>query len=166
MIYWDVKMPVISRRDYVYEQRFHFEQDHDGTLLRCSSSQALPLEESLKKKPVPEGVVRIDDYRSHFIMWAGSSPDESRFIMLYFEDSKTNVPNFVIRSTTASAVPKTLARIAEAGKKYPVERVQAMLARFEINMGVSDCDSEDFFSADEDGDSPGHVGKKRRSRFS
>jgi len=84
---------------------------------------------------------------------------QAAFTLLYFEDSKTNIPAWVMSQAAASTMPASFIEAMSVARKYPQERVAKTLARYGIQQPSGDkedntADDGDFFSASDEEDSP------------
>lgn len=133
MLHWEVKYPwPLGRRDYVLEQNVHSEDGDDDKCppIRCIQGRTLSPEECNALRPCESGITRIEDYRANMTIWTGSCPEEACFALLYFEDSKVSLPNWLISKGVASTIPSSLAGAVPVAKSYPPIRLYQTLVRF------------------------------------
>lgn len=159
ILHWNVNYPwPLGKRDYVLEQRVLSGVLPDGRTFRCTNGRTVDPDVGKRLKPSEKGVLRIEDYSARMAIWS-QTEQESCFVLLYFEDAKLSVPNWVLTKAAATTIPAQLASFVPVVAKYPRQRLQHMLTRFGITYGISagedDNDScgEAFFSAS-DNDSP------------
>lgn len=159
VLHWNVNYPwPLGKRDYVLEQRVLSGVHTGGKIFRCTQGRTVDPEVGKRLRPCEKGVTRIEDYRANFACWSGKSEQESNFALLYFEDGKLSVPNWVITKAAATTIPSQLAGFVAVSAKYPKKRLQHMLTRFGVSSGAGESpagqdDEEAFFSAS-DNDSP------------
>jgi len=110
------------------EQTVHTEGENDAEALRCIQGRTLSVRDCDSMLPPERGITRIDDYRANMAIWAGPG-EESCFALLYYEDSKVNLPTWLVSKIAASTIPSSLAGAVPVAKVYPTFRLQQMLRR-------------------------------------
>jgi len=151
-LHWLVELPaIVGKRDYVFEQRMHTLVDGAGVSMKFIENRSFPSAESLQLQPLGQDVVRIDNWRSHMVIWPGGESSRTRFVLLYFEDPRLTVPNWIISRMVCSAMPAQFHKLVEASKQFPQFRLEQVLERFRIVHGsTSDHECYEFFSCSED----------------
>jgi len=133
VLHWEAKYPwPLGKREYVLAQTVHTETDADNRIIRCIQCRALPAASSSALQPSRAGVTRIDDYRSHMVISAGLDEQQARFALLYFEDSKVNLPGWLMTQAAAQTIPSQMASAVAVGERYPPARVLLTLGRYGI----------------------------------
>lgn len=167
-LHWEVKYPwPLGRREYMLEQTVHSEErEGEWEALRCIQGRTLTAEECGSLRPREPGITRIDDYRANMAIWSGPSGQDARFALLYYEDSKVNLPNWLVSKVAASTIPSGLAGTVPVAKVYPTARLlrtlqcfgecpaEALWAPTEGRRATREIDECSFYSAsDAEGES-------------
>ncbi|CAK0798771.1 unnamed protein product [Prorocentrum cordatum] len=89
VLHWRVKYPwPLGKREYVLEQGVHTLQEEGGDTVRCIQGRTLAKARGEAVRPPVPGTMRVEDYRSNMVIWAGPGGSGANFALLYFEDSK------------------------------------------------------------------------------
>eukprot|EP00922_Rhytidocystis_sp_ex-Travisia-forbesii_P013761 GHVS01020557.1.p1 GENE.GHVS01020557.1~~GHVS01020557.1.p1 ORF type:complete len:327 (-),score=37.08 GHVS01020557.1:232-1212(-) len=116
-LYSVTKYPApLSKRDYVYHRRV---MQFDNAIVMASTAASTPeVPETWRK-------VRISSFQSITVV-RPVSETSCQLSLLYFEDPRAVVPNFVVNWITATALPNIIRKTIEAASNYPAQRLASV----------------------------------------
>eukprot|EP00922_Rhytidocystis_sp_ex-Travisia-forbesii_P013759 GHVS01020555.1.p1 GENE.GHVS01020555.1~~GHVS01020555.1.p1 ORF type:complete len:330 (-),score=37.19 GHVS01020555.1:20-1009(-) len=116
-LYSVTKYPApLSKRDYVYHRRV---MQFDNAIVMASTAASTPAVPETWRK------VRISSFQSITVI-RPVSETSCQLSLLYFEDPRAVVPNFVVNWITATALPNIIRKTIEAASNYPQHRLSSV----------------------------------------
>eukprot|EP01059_Diplonema_ambulator_P004194 TRINITY_DN1389_c0_g1_i4.p1 TRINITY_DN1389_c0_g1~~TRINITY_DN1389_c0_g1_i4.p1 ORF type:complete len:231 (+),score=66.73 TRINITY_DN1389_c0_g1_i4:124-816(+) len=113
-IYWRVAFPMpFTNRDYVFYREHRVQKGVFMTVAKASPHKAKP----------PTRDVRVEDFTNDtLLMHSDTGPDWCKYVSIYYDDPKANIPAKVLNWVTCTAIPSYLENLFTACDKYDVDR--------------------------------------------